>query len=173
MVDKLQCGLQNGGINSFPSVSFYFYRYIYKLLLTDYSLLNYLNTEVDSWLPRSHTTIQTWTIRTYESEKLLIATAVQSALSKIHLTVDLWSSPNSLAILGVVAHYISDSGQLEHTVLALQEVAGKHSGKNQSAIIMEVIQDFGIASKIGYFVMDNATNNDTLVASLSASKLPL
>lgn len=35
---------------------------------------------------------------------------------------------------------------------------------------MAVIQEFGIASKIGYFVMDNATNNDTLVTSLSASK---
>ena len=32
---------------------------------------------------------------------------------------------------------------------------------------MEVINDYGIASKVGYFVMDNASNNDTMIEALS------
>ncbi|KAI8412279.1 hypothetical protein FOFC_08909 [Fusarium oxysporum] len=34
----------------------------------------------------------------------------------------LYTSPNSLAILGVVAHYITEDGQLEHHVLALKDI---------------------------------------------------
>ncbi|KAF1732502.1 putative AC transposase [Beauveria bassiana] len=33
--------------------------------------------------------------------------------------------------------------------------------------VMDVISDYGIASKIGYFVMDNADNNSTMMRSLS------
>lgn len=137
------------------------------MLIIRLSLLHYLNPEIDAWLPSSHNTIQEWTIRTYKHHKQVIQDSLQSALSKIHLTVDLWTSPNTLAVIGVVSHYISDSGQLEHAVLALREIDGEHSGENQSTCIMEVVQEYGIASKIGYFVMDNAGNNDTLVSHFS------
>lgn len=100
----------------------------------------------------------------------MVQTALQSALSKIHLTIDLWTSPNNLAIIGIIAHYISDSGQLEHSVLALREVDGDHSGDNQSLCVLEVIVEYGIASKLGFFVMDNASNNDTLIMGLSKRK---
>ena len=32
---------------------------------------------------------------------------------------------------------------------------------------MEVINDYGIALKVGLFVMDNASNNDTMIEALS------
>lgn len=92
------------------------------------SFLQYLNPEIENWLPTSATTIQLWTVRTYESEKLQIQQKVQSALSKVHFTVDLWTSPNSLAIIGIIGHYIAENGDLQHSVLALQELDGKHSG---------------------------------------------
>lgn len=130
-------------------------------------LLNYLNPEIDNWLPFSPHTIKEWTMRTFETQKLVIKQELQSALSKIHFTVDLWTSPNSLAILGAIAHYITESGQLQHSVLALQEVDGEHTGENMSKSVMDVIEDYSIASKVGYFVMDNATNNDTMMRALA------
>ena len=33
--------------------------------------------------------------------------------------------------------------------------------------ILEVVNKWGFASKLGYFVMDNAGNNDTIMRSLS------
>jgi hypothetical protein len=114
--------------------------YIYiKLVLIMLSLLHYLNPEIDAWLLSSHNTIQEWTIRTYKRHKQVIQDSLQSALSKIHLTVDLWTSPNTLAVIRVVSHYISDSGQLEHAVLALREIDGEHLGENQSTCIMKVV----------------------------------
>jgi hypothetical protein len=130
------------------------------------SFLCYLNPEIDNWLPRSIATIRTWTLRSYETQKQRVKREVQSALSKVHVTTDLWTSPNALAILGMIAHYTSESGKLEHSVLALRELDGKHSGQNIAGSIMKVINDYGIASKVGYFMMDNADNNDTMMEAL-------
>ena len=35
---------------------------------------------------------------------------------------------------------------------------------------MKIINEYGIASKVGYFMMDNAPNNDTMIAELSRGK---
>ena len=104
---------------------------------------------------------------TVETQKLRIKREIQSALSKVHFTVDLWTSPNALAVLGIVAHYTSESGHLEYSVLALRELDGKHSGPNMADSVMEIINDYGIASKVGYFMMDNADNNGTMMKALS------
>jgi hypothetical protein len=131
------------------------------------ALLCYLNPEINNWLPNSIPTIRTWTLRTYEAQKHQIKRKVQLALSKVHFTVDLWTSPNTLAILGIIAHYTSESGQLDHSVLALRELDGKHSGHNIAICVMQVINDYGIASKVGYFIMDNTDNNNTMMEALS------
>ena len=131
------------------------------------ALLHYLNPEIDNWLPNSSPTIRAWTMRTYVAQQERVKREVQLALSKVHFTVDLWTSPNALAILGMIAHYTSESGQLEHSVLALRELDGKHSGHNIAGCVMQVINDYGIASKVGYFMMDNADNNDTMMEALS------
>src|SRR5258706_2717386 len=131
------------------------------------ALLCYLNPEIDNWLPNSIPTIRTWTLRTYEAQKHQIKREVQLALSKVHFTVDLWTSPNALAILGIIVHYTSESGQLDHSVLALLELDGKHSGHNIAGCIMQVINDYGIASKRGYFMMDNADTHDTMMVALT------
>ncbi|OWT42294.1 BED zinc finger domain-containing protein [Pochonia chlamydosporia 170] len=90
------------------------------------ALLCFLNPAIDNWLPNSPSTIRSCTLRTYETQKLRVKRETQLALSKVHFTVDLWTSPNALAILGIVAHYTSESGQLEYSVLALRELDGKH-----------------------------------------------
>ena len=36
---------------------------------------------------------------------------------------------------------------------------------------MRVIKEFGIALKVGYFMMDNAKNNKTMMRALSTCKL--
>ena len=131
------------------------------------ALLHYLNPEIDNWLLNSSPIIRAWTMRTYIAQQERVKREVQSALSKVHFTVDLWTSPNALAILGMIAHYTSESGQLEHSVLALRELDGKHSGHNIAGCIMQVINDYEIASKVGYFMMDNADNNDTMMEALS------
>jgi hypothetical protein len=44
---------------------------------------------------------------------------------------------------------------------------GAHSGDNMAQVVLKVFQNFNILpSQVGYFVLDNAANNDTAVAVL-------
>ncbi|KAJ6782950.1 hypothetical protein PWT90_08941 [Aphanocladium album] len=112
------------------------------------ALLAYVNSDTDAWLPNTHQTVKSWILRQYEDQKEK-------------------TSPNSLAILGVVAHYVTEDGKLEHHTLALKDIDGEHDGSHLAAAIVEVIDDWGFASKLGYFMMDNAGNNDTMMTCLS------
>jgi len=89
-----------------------------------------LNSDINVWLPSSSTTIYAWVLRQFYDHKEDIKTKIQSARSKIHISCDLWTSPNSLAILGVIAHYISEDGTLQHCTLALKDIISEHTGKN-------------------------------------------
>jgi hypothetical protein len=83
------------------------------------------------------------------------------------MTVDLWTSLNKKPLIGVIGHYIGDTGSLQETVLALREIKGRHTGENLASTILEVIGEYGIASKLGYFVMDNADSNSKMMEHLS------
>ena len=72
-----------------------------------------------------------------------------------------------MAILGLVAHFIAENGELRYPVLALKQLKEEHSGENLAQLVMEVVQDYKIPLKLGYFMIDNTRNNDTLIVELS------
>ena len=86
---------------------------------------------------------------------------LQSISSQIYLSFDLWTSLNSLPLLAVVGHWISESAKAVSLLLGLRYVKGQHSGENISQAVLSVIQDFNIQDKVGYLVLDNASNNNT------------
>ena len=133
-------------------------------------LLNYINNNIDTWLPSSHNTITHWVLRQFDSMKEQIKSRLHSALTDIHISCDLWTSPNCLPIFGLVSHYISKDGQLESATLALIDIDGEHSGENLARYLQEVVEDWGISSKLGYIQMDNATNNDTMIREFEDRK---
>jgi hypothetical protein len=80
----------------------------------------------------------------------------------------MWTSTNHLAILGIIAHYISEDSILqEECLLAMKVVDGQYTGENLSQYVLKVIQDYRITSRLGYLQMDNASNNDSLIRVLS------
>ena len=99
----------------------------------------------------------------------MVRNSLYNTQSKIHISLDLQTSPNALAILGIVAQFVNKDGQLQSSVLAIKEVNGEHSGKNQAKYVLEVLKEYKIKDKLGYFMMDNADNNNTLITSLSLS----
>ena len=133
-------------------------------------LLNYINNDIDTWLPTSHTTITHWVLRQFNSMKEQMKSRLHSARTDIHISCDLWTSPNCLPILGFVGHYISEDGRLESPTLALVEVEEEHSGENLARYLQEFVEDWVIGSKLGYIQMDNAKNNDTMMREFEDRK---
>jgi len=52
---------------------------------------------------------------------------------------------------------------LPQTLIAIRQLKGPHTGKNQAEIIIQVIEEFKLGKHIRYFVIDNATNNDPAI----------
>jgi hypothetical protein len=86
--------------------------------------------------------------------------------SKIHISFDLWTSPNIHAIIAVVAHFLSPELQLRHVLLAVREIEGSHSGENMAESLLTVITDYEISTRIGVFVSDNASSNDVATRTI-------
>jgi hypothetical protein len=54
-----------------------------------------------------------------------------------------------------------------HTALiALPRVLGPHTGGNIAISLVSVLEQYDICEKLGYMMLDNATNNDTAVESI-------
>ena len=67
-------------------------------------------------------------------------------------------------------HYLDKNGHIVDHILALPEQLGKHSSINYTAVINNILKQFSITSKrLGFFITDNASNNDTAIQELSTT----
>ena len=85
----------------------------------------------------------------------------------IYFSTDLWTSPHRHGMLAVCAQWVDDSFKLRKALLGLPECQFSHSGESQAALIMKVLNKFGV-KRIGYHTGDNATSNDTCLVLLAA-----
>jgi hypothetical protein len=70
----------------------------------------------------------------------------------------------------VILHYVDKKGKTRRNVATMKEVDGSHTGENLSVPALAVIKEWGIQDNLGYFMMDNADNNDTMMKSIALSK---
>jgi hypothetical protein len=113
--------------------------------------------------PASHNSTRGWIMDVYKRKRTQIRQRLSLSKSQINLSFDLWSSSNGLLLCGVVGHFIDEQAILRTLLLGLREIVGEHSGENIAGAVIGVIKGYSIASKIGYFVLDNAKNNDAVL----------
>jgi hypothetical protein len=59
-------------------------------------------------------------------------------------------------------------GVVQDFVLGLPELYGQHSDDNIASVVATTLTNFGVdKDSVRYFMLDNAYNNDTAVASLA------
>jgi len=129
-----------------------------------YKLLTYLNSRVQ--LPSANQ-LRQWIVLEYQAMKHIILEQLHQSQGQIHLSFDLWTSRNLMALNGVVAHFVTCEGASKTLLLALPEQDDDHIGINIADTVAEVIEEFRISSRLGYFVLDNAGNNDTCIRQLA------
>jgi hypothetical protein len=57
--------------------------------------------------------------------------------------------------------------------IALPQLTGAHSDEKIAEVVLSILQQFGISSRtIGYFVLDNASNNDTTIHAIAQKLTP-
>ncbi|KAJ3454778.1 hypothetical protein MRS44_013378 [Fusarium solani] len=104
---------------------------------------------------------------TYELYSSQLMATLEASISKIHILSDLWTSPHRHGILAISARWVDQDYQPRRALLAMPECRYSHSGETQASLIIDTLAKYGIASKVGYHVGDNATSNDTCLSYLS------
>ena len=102
----------------------------------------------------------------FEDAKATTKERLSLARSRIHISYDLWTSPNHKAMIAIVAHWTAEDYEVKSALLAIREVHGEHSGLNIADVVYPVMKEYDIHSRFGYFVGDNATNNNTSIECL-------
>lgn len=135
-------------------------------------LLFFLEPKLQKLLPKACRVIRQWVLEEYEHRKALLIEELESALSQIAISFDLWTSPSQRAILGVTAHFINKDCKRRHVLLGLRELFGEHSGKNQAVLLLQIIREYKIQGRISYFMADNADNCDTAIDAVLRALYP-
>ena len=133
------------------------------------AFLEYVNPVANRMLPDSDSTIKSHAEGLFAEGKERLRHILATAISDIHITCDMWTSPNHLGLLVVVAHFTGEDLKLHAVTLGLKELEGDHSGQNQAVYVLIVLEDFGIRNKLGYMVMDNAASNNQLIATVATT----
>lgn len=128
------------------------------------ALLKCLNGAIDSYLVKTGNSIRDWVEDDFLEAKGLVVGVLARALSKIHISCDLWTSPNGYAMYGVAAHFIGHQGHVQAVLLALRRMTGAHSGEQIAEILIEVISEYEFVKNLGCYIGDNADSNDTVWA---------
>jgi hypothetical protein len=103
--------------------------------------------------------------RTFTLHKKALAQKLQSSLSWIHFSIDMWTAPSKTGYQAIVASWVdAESMQAETALLSLREFRGTHGGEQQARVFLEVVEDYAIRlDRIGFFTLDNAASNDNML----------
>ena len=95
----------------------------------------------------------------YKAYKGIVTEELKGAVGKIHITFDLWTSRNQLALCGVLVHFVDADYHMRNFLLSIPEIEGKHSGINIAETALTILNEFDILDSLGYTVTDNASSN--------------
>ncbi|KAL5522088.1 hypothetical protein ACEPAF_1945 [Sanghuangporus sanghuang] len=107
-------------------------------------------------------TVKEMKLELFEKTKSMI----DQLKSKVALSLNMWTSSNRYAFLAIVMHYILNKWDLQEQLIAFKEIKGRHTGDNIGAIVLRVLDQYNLASKLIAINCDNASNNDTMVSYL-------
>lgn len=126
--------------------------------------------DIDKILPKSPATLSSWIREKWDGDagrRAWLKEKLHLAGSKIHVSTDIWTSEEGTNYVAVVSHFLDERHKLQTALLDLLPLKGPHSGENIAKVLSTVIESYDISAIIGFFMMDNASNNDTCIEELA------
>ena len=97
-----------------------------------------LNPESSDFITTAHSQVGKKIEESFISHKDVVRRKLQSAISSIHLLLDVWTSSNGLLLLGIVAHFVDCLEKYFKALIALCTIAN-HSGDEQFSVLLPVL----------------------------------
>jgi hypothetical protein len=128
------------------------------------------NPAIEDGLITSRRTAMRYISANYQLYAVQLAESLQTAVSLIHISSDLWTSPHRHGMLAVCGQWVDKNYMLRKALLGLLECRNDHSGASQAGLIANVLERFEIR-RVGYHTGDNASSNNTCLEALSKKLL--
>ncbi|KAF7573636.1 Dimer-Tnp-hAT domain containing protein [Pyrenophora tritici-repentis] len=127
------------------------------------------SVEAERALWASYNSVSRYVIRLYNYLLLKVIASLSESMSKVYVSFDGWTTKGGKrGYLGIVAHYVDSSGELRDLPIALPQLTGAYTGEAMAEVVMAIFKQFEITvGKLGYFVLDNAHNNNTTINTLA------
>jgi hypothetical protein len=131
-------------------------------------MIKFANPEAEAALWLSHHSVARFVMRLYDYMKPQVISLLDSAMSQVHISFNGWTTKGGKrGFFGIVAHFVDSRGIVRDVAIDLPQLSGAHSGDRIADCVEKTLQAFRItALKLGYFVLNNASNNDTAIATL-------
>ncbi len=118
------------------------------------------------FLCKSGNTVKEWLIQMFIVSQVMLLSLLLTSETSIHLSFDLWTSPNNYSVLGLVCHFIDKRFKARTIILGMQRLYGPHSGEIMAPLIIKVLKIYELGPRLGFCVLDNAGDNDTALRSI-------
>ena len=108
--------------------------------------------------------------KTFTQHKQGLVEKLHNSLSSmVHFTIDMWtSSEQKAAYQAIVVHLVdAETREVSQALLSLREFKGSHSWELQAKTFLEVVKEYDLGRRIGYFTMDNHEANDTMLEGIA------
>lgn len=132
-------------------------------------LVSYLNPEGEAALWVSKTSVAAFVMRLYKHLQPQFVNALSLAISKIHISFDGWTTKGGKrGFFGVIARFADVNGVIHDLPIDLPQLAGAHTGEAIAQAVVQTLKAYNIThDKLGYFVLDNAANNNTAITTIA------
>ncbi|CUA78313.1 hypothetical protein RSOLAG22IIIB_06998 [Rhizoctonia solani] len=101
-----------------------------------------------------------------EEAKSRIKKEIKHARGRVSCTTDLWSDDSQRSFMCITVHFHNRHMRQVNRLVAFCVIEGSHAGSHLAETFFEVMEEFGIVRKLGWITMDNANNNDSMMAQL-------
>jgi hypothetical protein len=95
---------------------------------------------------------------------------LEEAVSKIYISFNRWTTKGGKrSFFSVVAHYATAHRVVKDVAINLPQLTGAHTGDRIANCIEKTLRAFRIsAPKLGYFILNNAYNNNAAIKNLGS-----
>lgn len=131
------------------------------------ALLTAINPAVQEFLTDSGNTVAGDLNRAYDAHRESVQRSLSRARSRVHIAMDVWSSPQRKAYIAIHAQWVDESYKLRKALLGLPNLRRAHAGAAMVPHLMKTIRQFDLAQRIGCFTGDNDAKNDTCLRQLA------
>jgi hypothetical protein len=119
----------------------------------------------------SRKTITADCVNKFQEQKQILQDVFQSANSRICLTMDMWTSNQTIGYMCITCHLLDDDWKLHKRIVKFCFMRTPHTGVAMFNEILKFIQEWNIEDKLFAITLDNASNNNAMVKLLKNNLL--